>query len=148
MICDAGTAYNMCKYFGTPFKWLFCHFRQVLYDKEAWSEVLPEFHESYYDMSVVCKLLFCCGLIREDDYHTGTDGTCLEAILSRVKSILNLIDADSKDYGDIPNHYVFEAFLSESGKWDIEEGLYANFEMLLLDGRITNMDECPNDYIQ
>ena len=84
MICDAGTAHYMCKYFGTPLKWLFYHFQQVLYDEEAWSEVLPEFDESYYDMSVVYKLLFCSGLIHEDDHHAGTDGTCLGTILKPV----------------------------------------------------------------
>ena len=47
MICDAGTAYNMCKYFGTPFKWFVLSLSASSHDEEAWSEVLPEFHESY-----------------------------------------------------------------------------------------------------
>ena len=106
MICDVGTTHYMCKYFGTPFKWLFCHFQQVLYDEEMWEEVLQNFYESYYDMSTVYKLLFCCGLMdyHEGDYPAEMDVTCLGTILSRVGSILNLIDADNKDYGNIPNY--------------------------------------------
>ena len=137
----------MCKYFGTPFKWLFCHFKEVLYDEGTWEQVLPNFYESYYDMATVYKLVFCWELARDFEGHPAEiDVTCLRTILSRIGSILNLIGANNKDYGNIPNYYVFRAFLSESGKWGMEGGLYVSFETLVLSGRITNMDERPNDY--
>ena len=38
------------------------------------------------------------------------DVTCLRIILSRIGSILSLIDANNKDYGNIPNYHVLEPF--------------------------------------
>ena len=52
MICDTEFLCHICEHFGVPFKWLFEHFPEILFDEEMWEEVVPDYHGEYYVFSV------------------------------------------------------------------------------------------------
>ena len=108
-----------------------------------WKEAVLDFHERYFEMPTVHKLLLSRELSFdfEEEVPDERKLACLNTIFSRIEDILNFIVADvgTEEFINIPNGDVFRAFVSESGKWCGEGGIYGRFEMLVLSNRIANM---------
>ena len=92
MICDTEFLCHICEHFGVTLKWLFGHFPQILNYEEMWEEAVPDFHEKYFEMPTVHKLLFCREILFdfEEDFPDERELTCLNTIFNRVEDILDL----------------------------------------------------------